>query len=389
MSPEKKLLLALCRNELNEIFLSHFFKSELKFDWKAFDTLVLQHQLRIFVYHHFYKRYSNHLPSELIKHHKRATTFLTGTNLKITRELKRLCKILTHNEISHYPFKGPIISQLAYGNTTIREFGDLDILVNEEDLLKTVEILQNSCGYELYRHAPLDDPKELKRYKIKNHAIDLVHPILNIYIDLHWSLKKNLFHFYPQLELFKQRSSRLTISNGNCTINTFNRSDSLVVYAINCFRNYLTGTITLKCLVDLSFFLQKLSTDEIIQALQTAEHNGLKTPVSVALKLTATLLNNSLPEEINTLICNNQKVNSMAQLLSDIFTLDKQLSMMEIIQLLLLPDSFHGKFFDLFNATFFMTLPKEKVNLSKKTRLIYNLLIPLRFLFRKLILREK
>src|SRR5262245_9722910 len=51
-------------------------------------------------------------------------------NLLCTRELLRLLQILQNNGIAVMTFKGPVLASSAYGNLSLREFNDLDLMVN-------------------------------------------------------------------------------------------------------------------------------------------------------------------------------------------------------------------------------------------------------------------
>jgi adenylate cyclase class IV len=67
-------------------------------------------------------------------------------NLSLTRELLRLSREVETRGIPVIPYKGPILAALAYGNLALREFGDLDVLVRTQDVLRAKELLA-SFGY--------------------------------------------------------------------------------------------------------------------------------------------------------------------------------------------------------------------------------------------------
>ncbi len=49
-------------------------------------------------------------------------------------ELCRLVKIFQSENITLIPYKGPILSIQAYGNISLREFGDIDIFIDKKRL---------------------------------------------------------------------------------------------------------------------------------------------------------------------------------------------------------------------------------------------------------------
>ena len=62
-------------------------------------------------------------------------------NLVLTAELLRLFNLFDQAEIPAISFKGPVLTQLLYGDFSLREFSDLDIVVREADVSKAEDIL--------------------------------------------------------------------------------------------------------------------------------------------------------------------------------------------------------------------------------------------------------
>ena len=74
------------------------------------------------------------LSKEIVSHRKKT--------LGMAFELLRIVAILKQNNIKIVPYKGPLLALIAYGETTLRSFDDLDILVTDEDYFKVRTILQ-------------------------------------------------------------------------------------------------------------------------------------------------------------------------------------------------------------------------------------------------------
>ena len=67
-------------------------------------------------------------------------------NSALFEELARLVDALAKHGIDAIPFKGPLLAIQAFGDLGLREFRDLDFLVRDEDLAKTIATL-HSLGY--------------------------------------------------------------------------------------------------------------------------------------------------------------------------------------------------------------------------------------------------
>jgi len=69
---------------------------------------------------------------------------IAKTNMLMTSELIMLMKLFEENNIEAIAFKGPTLSQMAYGNLTLRQYADLDILIDEKDLQKSINLLSSN-----------------------------------------------------------------------------------------------------------------------------------------------------------------------------------------------------------------------------------------------------
>ena len=68
--------------------------------------------------------------------------------LYLTAELLRILRLLDAHAIRAVPLKGPALAQSLYGDLALREFCDLDVLVQETDLRKARGLLE-AQGYHL------------------------------------------------------------------------------------------------------------------------------------------------------------------------------------------------------------------------------------------------
>jgi hypothetical protein len=75
---------------------------------------------------------------------QRAQNFLT---LRLTSQLFRLLKLFAAKGISTLVIKGPVLAAQAYGDPSLRGYGDLDMLVRQRDIRRATELMIAS-GYE-------------------------------------------------------------------------------------------------------------------------------------------------------------------------------------------------------------------------------------------------
>ena len=87
------------------------------------------------------------VPAEIkqtLVENRRAQNFLT---LRLTAELFRLLQLFSAQGISALAIKGPVLAAQAYGDSSVRSYGDLDLLVRQRDIRRATELMIGS-GYQ-------------------------------------------------------------------------------------------------------------------------------------------------------------------------------------------------------------------------------------------------
>jgi hypothetical protein len=84
--------------------------------------------------------------ADLLASFKNAYLQIARRNMLMTAELLRVVKRLGANGIGALAFKGPALARQAYGDITLRQFGDLDILIRKELAPRAISLLEED-GY--------------------------------------------------------------------------------------------------------------------------------------------------------------------------------------------------------------------------------------------------
>jgi len=58
-------------------------------------------------------------------------------NVFLTNKLFEILNLFKKNDILALPFKGPVLAESVYGDLSLRQFVDLDILVHNHDAIST------------------------------------------------------------------------------------------------------------------------------------------------------------------------------------------------------------------------------------------------------------
>ena len=104
--------------------------------------------------------------------------------LLLTGWLRRIVDGLAAAGIRAVPYTGPVLAALAYGNIASRQAGDLDLLIDPEDLATAKTALE----VEGFRpQTPLEGWQERQLVR-SAHPYALVRAQENIVLELHWSV---------------------------------------------------------------------------------------------------------------------------------------------------------------------------------------------------------
>ena len=134
--------------------------------------------------------------------------------LQMTSELIKVLKILEENNIEAISFKGPVLSQLAYGDVVSRQYCDLDILINIKDFESVVNLLDNLDYTSKLNY-------EISMKKIKDSICDhlFIKKKSSINIEIHNNLFSINFPINIPSRIFFDNQQNVSINNIN--IKTF------------------------------------------------------------------------------------------------------------------------------------------------------------------------
>ena len=261
-------------------------------DWAGFISLALKHRILPLVHQNLFE-ISDRLPSKgecLINNHAKQNQ---NKVLGLAFEIFRLLDILAQNNILAIPYKGPLLSLIAYANLAARSFDDLDLLVNDEDYFKVRTILQQH-GYSTPPNIALSDEDEDRlRYYFGEYP--MVREKNGICLDIHRRPLGNgdltLFGDLPQLW-----NRLITITIAGKDIQTFSHSDLIIYLCMNGFKD---GWEILRGVCDVAGILQRQAEHlEWDYILSETRHLKIDRILGFGLLLAHQLLEAPIPEDV-------------------------------------------------------------------------------------------
>ncbi len=129
------------------------------------------------------------------------------SNLFFTAELIKILNLFNKNNIKAIPFKGPTLASAIYEDPALREFGDLDILVEKRNVFRAIKLLPTLN----YRQIPDYRPSVQSRIlEWKNHCIIKKGNAQSI-VELHWGMVPAYFLLPLSISNWWKRAESTTL----------------------------------------------------------------------------------------------------------------------------------------------------------------------------------
>jgi hypothetical protein len=146
-SPEKRLLVHCARSSLRLADMEAIRDLvQQPLDWHYILADAAENSVTPLLNRSLQQAASNLVPDAIFDQLKEAYRANTIRCMYLSTELVRVLGLFRSAAIRAIPFKGPILACQAYGDLTLREFEDLDIVLSQADLPRAHELME-SQGY--------------------------------------------------------------------------------------------------------------------------------------------------------------------------------------------------------------------------------------------------
>ena len=222
--PEHELILCSARRELDEerrMELRSLVTQQL--DWDYLFSTAYAHRLLPLLHKHLTTAASDIVPSHFLSRMKRDSVANTQSVLYLIGKQLHLYKLFEEHGIPVALFKGPLLAQLAYGEISLRQAGDIDVLISRRDFDRARGLLE-SLGYEMSQRL---SPAQLASHLSNHCEIQFMRDEWFTVVDLHWNLAPRSFVFGVKGDEVMSRLQ--SVSLAGTAVQTFSAED-LVLY---------------------------------------------------------------------------------------------------------------------------------------------------------------
>lgn len=298
-------------------------------------------------------------------------------NLHMTAELVAVLALLESHGIPVIPYKGPALAAFAYGDVSLRQFGDLDIMVRREDVPRARELLC-SRGYRWdLAFTAEQETAFLKAGYCQEHHYTLVHEETGIIVELHWEFTSRFFSFPVDFNFLQTHLERRSLA-GQEVLNI--KPEYLL--PLICLHGAYHAWDGLNSVCDVAVLATVEGLDwQEVMAVATSLNS--KRGILLGLVLAHNLLGTALPEEIRRQGAADRKVDSLASRVRHKLFLktEHRNTLPEFLFRFRLRETSKDRFKDLFYSCFAPSAADwELINLPRSVAFLYHTVRPLRLI---------
>ena len=300
-SRENELILCIARRELTNLRES--------LDWDYLFSTAQAHGLLPLL--HKSLRTAD-VPGHFLSRLKRESVANSQTVLHLIGKQLRVYKLFNEHGIPLALFKGPLLSQMAYGEFSLRQAGDIDMLIHRQHFDRA-RLLLESLGYEM--HPKLTAPQLASH--LNNHCeIQFVRDDWFTVVDLHWDLAPRSFVFKVKADEVMSRLQ--SVSLAGTLVETFGAEDSVLYQSMHGAKHIWRCLEWITALAETIRSTPSLDWDTVIERAANAHATRI---LALGLRLVEKFSGASVPAHVLFAVDRDKAMQRMAQTIREqIFT---------------------------------------------------------------------
>jgi len=301
------LLIYIARRDTDPDHLRSLIKHDL--DWDYLLSLAYAHGLLPLLHKHLA---TDLVPAHILSRLKRESVANSQNVLHLTGKQLRVYKLFKENNDQIALFKGPLLSQMAYGEMSLRQAGDIDLLINRR-AFRQARLLLESLGYEM---TPRLTPAQLSSH-LNNHCeIQFMRDEWLTVVDLHWDLAPRSFVFGVKPEEVMSRLQ--SVSLAGTTVETFGAEDLLLYQAMHGAKHLWRRLEWISCLAESLRASTTIDWDTLVDRAAKAHATRI---LALGLRLVEEFSDVPVPSEVLASVDPDKPMQRMAtQIRAQLFT---------------------------------------------------------------------
>lgn len=260
-----------------------------KIDWSHFLRIAQEQRMVPQAYWRL-RHVGDKIPADVLQHMHDAFRATLARKLLFTSRLLELLRVLEAATIRAMPFKGPILGLRYYGNVGLRDFEDLDILVDKRDVAAAEQVLLQHNFSHHRRPSPIQDQIRWE----SGHELSFINQDGHVVVELQWGfVEKHLYFSLPFPELWN-RAERFSF--GGMQVRILCPEDLLLVLCVHGAKHAWKHLIWI---CDVAQVLRRHPDIKWTEVVGRARQLGCQRILLLGLHLAHSMMGAPLPDEVS------------------------------------------------------------------------------------------
>lgn len=299
--PENQLILCSARREV-DAELRSLLKKEI--NWEYLFATAQAHGLLPLLHQHLTSVAGDVVPGHFLSRLKRESVANSQNVLHLIGKQLRVYKLFKENSIPVALFKGPLLAQMAYGEISLRQAGDIDLLIDRQHFDRARSLLE-SVGYEMF---PRLTPAQLASHLSNHCEIQFMRDEWFTVVDLHWELAPRSFVFKVKAEEVLSRLQ--SVSLAGTMVETFSDEDLVLYQAMHGAKHLWRRLEWISSLAESIRSSPAMNWDTVVERAASARATRM---LGLGLRLVEEFSNVRLPADVLAAVDGDRAMQQMAR----------------------------------------------------------------------------
>jgi len=312
--PEHELLLLITRRKLAPAQQSTLrdLLSDVR-DWDYLLTAANHHGMIPLLHAHLHSINAELVPTTVRSRLKQQSLSQTQNVLHLVAKQIKLYRQLKQNNVRVAIFKGPVLSQMAYGELSLRQSGDIDVLISRDDFDRTRQVLE-SLGYQM---TPSLTHAQLTSHLRSHCEIQFVRDDWFTVVDLHWALAPKNFVFKLETDEVLARLQRVEVAG--VEIGTLGTEDLILYLSMHGAKHLWRAIEWISSLGELIRSAESIAWETVVERAEKAHATRM---LGLGLRLVEAVSAVEIPRKVLEATDREAGMKKMAeQILSQVFAI--------------------------------------------------------------------
>lgn len=308
--PEHEILFSVARREPGPE-LRELLRQDV--DWEYLFAAAGNHGLIPLLHKHLHSFAADLTPIQILSRLKLQSVGNLQNVLHLLGKQLKIQTLFHKHEVPIAIFKGSVLAQMAYGELSLRQAGDIDVLISRAHFHDARHLLE-SLGYQMW---PALTTTQLNSHLASRCEIQFVRDDWFTIVDLHWGLAPKTFVFKMETNELLSRLQPVTV--GGTEIKTLATEDLIVYLAMHGAKHLWRAVEWITSLGELIRAADSIAWETVIQRAADAHATRM---LALGLRLVDQISDLEIPATVLRTIDAEASMKRMAQqIISQIFTL--------------------------------------------------------------------